>query len=309
MGLAIGDALGVPVEFQTRTSLKANPITTMCGYGTWNQPTGTWSDDSSLTFCLAESLTKGYDVNDIGKSFVRWMTEGYWGAHHSVFDIGGTTRFSLQRIIDGGSPLYSGSFEEESNGNGSLMRIIPASIFFSKRDDRFLMERMREVSGITHMHFRSVFSCFIYSKLVSAILIGLEKMEAYHLAIKQIADFIRSENFNSSEVNLFNRILDGNLMELRESNVHSDGYVINTLEAGIWCFLTEDSYKDAVLKAVNLGGDTDTTGCVAGALAGLYYGVNEIPEAWKPVIARKEDIITLAKNFQNCMDTMILAQR
>lgn len=89
LGLAIGDALGVPVEFQTRTSLKANPITTMCGYGTWNQPTGTWSDDSSLTFCLAESLTKGYDVNHIGKSFVRWMTEGFWGAHHCVFDIGG----------------------------------------------------------------------------------------------------------------------------------------------------------------------------------------------------------------------------
>ena len=109
LGLAVGDALGVPVEFQSRGALRAEPIKEMRGFGTWNQPPGTWSDDSSLTFCLlAESLIKGYDLNDIGASFVRWMKEGYWGAHHRVFDIGMTTRLSLQRIAEGGDPLYSG---------------------------------------------------------------------------------------------------------------------------------------------------------------------------------------------------------
>lgn len=301
LGLAIGDALGVPFEFSTRNVLKASPVTTTCGFGTWSQPTGTWSDDSSLTFCLAESLTQGYDVNDIGQSFVRWMKEGYWGAHHSVFDIGGTTRLSLQRIVNGQSPLHSGGFEEESNGNGSLMRIAPASIYFSKRDDDFLMERMREVSGITHMHFRSVFSCFIYSKLISAIIQGLEKMDAYRLAIKQITDYARHQKFNLSELRRFNRILDGSLPAETEEGIYSDGYVINTLAASIWCFLTEDTYKGAVLKAVNLGEDTDTTACVTGALAGLYYGSNEIPHHWKSVLARREDIIRLAKDFQKCM--------
>src|ERR1700759_2325932 len=92
LGLAVGDALGVPVEFESRESLRLDPVTGMRGYGTWNQPAGTWSDDSSLTFCTAESLCNGYDLEDIGKNFVKWMTEGYWTAHNNVFDIGGTTR-------------------------------------------------------------------------------------------------------------------------------------------------------------------------------------------------------------------------
>lgn len=308
LGLAIGDALGVPVEFQSRSSLKANPVTTMMGSGTWNQPVGTWSDDSSLTFCLAESLTRGYDINDIGRSFVRWMKEGYWGAHHKVFDIGGATRFSLQRIFEGEDPLYSGEFDADSNGNGSLMRIAPASIFFSQIDDNLLMERMREVSGITHRHFRSVFSCFIYSKFISALIQGLDKKEAYAKAMTEVSNYCQTQTINIAELNLFKRTLNGSLINEPRDRIYSSGYVLHTLEASLWCFVNSTSYNDAVLEAVNLGEDTDTTACVTGALAGLYYGSSEIPESWKMNVARKEDIITLAKNFQKCLDTMILAQ-
>jgi ADP-ribosylglycohydrolase len=307
-GLAIGDALGVPIEFSSRGSLKSNPVTTMTGYGCWNQPAGTWSDDSSMAFCLAESLIDGYDINLTASKFVRWMKEGYWGAHHKVFDIGGTTRAALLRIANGEDPLFSGEFDEHSNGNGSLMRMAPASIYLFKANDDTLIEKVREISGITHRHFRSVFSCFVFSKLVSSLFQGMEKKEAYYKAMEGVQQYVQTQNFNPGEIKLFERLLNGKLIDEPEDKIQSSGYVVHTLEASIWCFINSDSYKEAVLKAVNLGGDTDTTGCVTGALAGLYYGNEEIPNEWKLAIARKDDIIELSKNFQKCIDRMILAK-
>lgn len=308
IGLAIGDALGVPVEFGNRIYLKENPVRSMRGYGRWNQPAGTWSDDSSLTFCLAESLLKGYDLNDIGQSFVKWMTEGYWGAHHKVFDVGGTTRVALTRIKNGEDPRYSGEFEENSNGNGSIMRIVPASLMFYDLPDELLLERIREISGVTHRHFRSVFSCFIFSKFVSKLLEGYNKTDSYKTAIDEVNALTKRSSFHSAELNLFDRILNGDLLILKEDQIYSSGYVLHTLEASMWCFLTTDSYTEAVLKAVNLGEDTDTTGCVTGALAGLYYGLNAIPDEWVNVLARKNDISILSRSFKECLQSKILAQ-
>lgn len=296
-GLAIGDALGVPVEFSERRSLKLNPVIDMRGYGVWDQPPGTWSDDSSLAFCLAECLCEGYDLENIGKSFIKWRLNGYWGAHHKVFDIGNTTRISIDRLISGEHPIYSGDEEVESNGNGSLMRIVPASIYFHELTNHDLLDRVQEISGITHRHFRSVFSCFIFSKVVQQIIAGVDKIESYTNAIKEVNDFIRTQEFDQSEIHFFNRILDGSLPKLKEDSIGSSGYVLHTLEASLWCFLNANSYESTVLKAVNLGGDTDTTACVAGALAGLYHGLDEIPSKWRSAVARHEDIRLLAIKF------------
>jgi ADP-ribosyl-[dinitrogen reductase] hydrolase len=208
LGMAVGDALGVPVEFKDRDFLRRFPVTTMTGNGTWGQPAGTWSDDSSLSFCLAESLVKGYNLSDIGNSFVRWMKEGYWGAHHKVFDIGGTTRVAIQDLANGESPMHSGNFDEESNGNGSLMRIVPASIFFHRTHDDEFHKFIREISAVTHAHFRSVFSCFLFSKLVQKILDGLDKMDAYQIAMTEVATFASEKNFYGPEIKLFGRLLD-----------------------------------------------------------------------------------------------------
>jgi len=297
LGLAVGDALGVPVEFSNRRSLKLDPVVDMRGYGAWHQPPGTWSDDSSLAFCTAESLSNGYNLEDIGKLFIRWKQDGYWGAHHKVFDIGNTTRSAIDRLAKGEHPLYSGEFDEESNGNGSLMRIAPASIFFRQTSDEELIERMRETSGITHRHFRSVFSCFIFSKVVQHIIAGETKVEAYGNAIEQVTEYLRTQKFNPDELDLFKRVLDRSLVKATEDSILSSGYVLHTLEASLWCFLNSDSYNSAVLKAVNLGGDTDTTACVTGGLAGLYYGAEEIPSNWQSSIARAEDIRSLASKF------------
>lgn len=297
LGLAVADALGVPVEFRSREYLANNPVKTMIGYGAWNQPPGTWSDDSSLTFCLAESLIAGYSIPDIAARFVRWYKEGYWGAHHKLFDIGGTTRNALSRIALGEDPYFSGDLEEESNGNGSLMRIVPAALYFHNLPDMELYQRIKEISAITHGHFRSVFSCFVFAKFVQQLIRGEEKLAALQNAGKAIAQFAAENDFNQNEIKLFERILNGSIFYHLEESINSYGYVLDTLEASIWCFVRTDSYQDAVLRAVNLGGDTDTTGCVTGALAGFYYGVDAIPTDWLMVLARHNDIKNLSNDF------------
>ncbi|WP_306783611.1 O-acetyl-ADP-ribose deacetylase [Flavobacterium poyangense] len=160
-GIAVGDALGVPVEFESRDYLKENPVSEMMGYGTHSQPIGTWSDDSSLAFCLAESLCKGYDLSDIAKNFVKWYGGELWTPHGKVFDIGIATRSAIHNIGRGHSPELCGGFEEKDNGNGSLMRILPLVFYLQKENDiEVIYKKVKEVSSITHAHFRSVFACF-----------------------------------------------------------------------------------------------------------------------------------------------------
>jgi ADP-ribosyl-[dinitrogen reductase] hydrolase len=296
-GLAIGDALGVPVEFKQKEYLEAFPIKGITGYGSWNQPPGTWSDDSSLAFCLAESLTKGYDLNDMAQNFINWMQHGFWGAHHKVFDVGGATRFAIGRLTKGTSPLLSGGMMEDDNGNGSLMRIMP--LLFSIKDlpidERY--KKIKEVSSITHAHFRSVFACFIYLEFALQILNGNTIDKAYSNMQASVKSYATANDFNPKELQLFGRILDAHIKDVKEDAIHSGGYVLHTLEASLWCLFNTDNYADAVLKAVNLGGDTDTTGCVTGGLAGLLYGYEEIFEVWINEIARKDDIDNLCNRL------------
>lgn len=306
MGLCVGDALGVPVEFFSRDVLKNAPVTDMTGYGTHNQPAGTWSDDSSLAFCLAESLCQSYDLQDIAQKFLAWYREEAWTPHGRVFDIGIATSKALQKIAQGTSPLQSGGEEVSDNGNGSLMRILPL-VFCIK--DKPIAERYKmvaEVSRITHAHIQSVWSCFIYCEYALLLLAGKEKMEAYQETEQSIGQFVEDSGMfvcgsNYTILQKFNRILNRSepmpLLGLKEEDIQSSGYVIHTLEASLWCFLTTDSYSNCVLKAVNLGNDTDTTGCVAGGLAGLYYGLEAIPEAWRKAIVKREAIETLAQKL------------
>ncbi len=297
LGLAIGDALGVPVEFSEREQWRRAPVKEMLGFRVWNQPPGTWSDDSSLAFCLAESLVNGYDVEDIGVKSVNWLYEGYWGAHHKVFDVGNTTKLALSRIRSGKSAKHSGEWDEASNGNGSLMKIAPAALYFHNTDDDQLWIAISEISSITHAHFRSCFCCFVYCKYLIELYKGEEKLEALRKASESIRQLMDSKNFSTTETQLLDRILTLKIADAEEDEIKSSGYVLHTLEASIWCLLTTSSYKEAVLKAVNLGGDTDTTACVTGALAGVYYGVEQIPGEWVDVLARREDIVDLAKRF------------
>ncbi|PRB03090.1 hypothetical protein CQ046_11105 [Chryseobacterium sp. MYb7] len=298
MGVCIGDALGVPVEFKKREDLKRSPVTKMLEYMSWNQPKGTWSDDSSLTLCLAEEITKGYDLEKIGQSFVKWNKYGHWTAHGRLFDIGGTTRHALARLIKGESAKFSGNIFEEDNGNGSLMRILPIAFYLENENDvQKLYLTVKEVSAITHGHFRSVFACFIYVIFAIQLLKGKSKREAYAYTQKIALDYAEKQGFNPIEIELFGRILKNDISQYPEDEIKSGGYVLHSLEASLWCFLNSESYSEAVLKAVNLGEDTDTTGAITGGIAGIYYGYENIPQEWVAELVRKDDIEALCEKL------------
>lgn len=298
LGVAVGDALGVPYEFNSRSLMRENRCTGMIGHGTHNQPAGTWSDDSSLTFCLAEALTaEVFDLGIVGRNFVRWMNDGYWTARGAVFDVGITTAEAIRRLEDGVPAEASGSFSVDSNGNGSLMRILPLVFQIQNLPVEERFSWTRQVSAITHGHIRSVIACFYYLEFARLLLDGIDKFEAYRQLQKVIPPFLSSVGVNESEIQHFNRLLERTISVLPEDEIQSSGYVVHTLEASIWCLLTTDSFKDAVLTAVNLGDDTDTTAAVTGGLAGLIYRVEAIPSEWLEVLARREDIEELAKRM------------
>ncbi len=293
-GLAVGDALGVPVEFKSRAEITRRPVTDMIGYGTYNLPPGTFSDDSSLAFCLAEALTEDFDLQKIADNFVRWLTKNYWTPRGHVFDVGIATRQAIVRLQGGETPEFAGGMDVTDNGNGSLMRILPLLLYIKDRpiDERYQLTR--KVSSITHGHVRSSIACFYYLEFARHILAGLDKFAVYQQLQKEIKAFLKKSEMNPQEINIFKRLLDENIYELPEADIASSGYVVHTLEASIWCILTTDNYRDATLKAVNLGSDTDTTGAVTGGLAGLIYGWENIPATWISAMARKVDIEDLA---------------
>lgn len=296
-GVAVADALGVPVEFKSREYLQANPVTKMLEYGTYYQPKGTWSDDSSMTFCLAESLSKGYyDLQDIAHTAFKWMSKAHWTPHNEVFDIGIGTRQALLKLGKGISPRDSGGKSETDNGNGALMRILP--LLFEVRNESLdeTFDKVYDVGGFTHGHIRSHLACLYYLEFGKLLLSGKGKFEIYQTLKKPIQEFIHQIGA-SDELCHFKRLLVDDIWHYTEPDIYSGGYVMHTLEASIWCLLTTDNYREAVLKAVNLGEDTDTTAAVTGGLAALLYGFDTIPTEWLEQLVKKEEIENLAKQL------------
>ncbi|BAY37206.1 putative ribosylglycoyhdrolase [Nostoc sp. NIES-2111] len=296
MGLCVGDALGVPVEFTSRAELAKSPVTKMLGYGRWNQPPGTWSDDSSLTFCLAESLCRGYSLDAIAHSFRRWYKHAYWTPRGEIFGLGESTHAVIMRLKQGISPLHAGGVSEMSNGNGSLMRILPMAFCYKNLTFEELIWRVHEVSAITHAHRRAKMACGIYISIAVEILKGADLPTAYVQGLENIQKIYSAEEYLREQPHFY-RVFSREIAQLPEADINSGGYVIDTLEASLWCLLNTSSYSEAVLKAVNLGGHTDTTAAVTGGLAGIYYGIECIPQHWVKHIARKQDIINLANRL------------
>ena len=305
MGLCVGDALGVPMEFTSRAELVKSPVTFMLGYGTWDVPAGTWSDDSSLTFCLAECLCNGFSLDTIANSFWRWYNEGYWTPYGEVFDIGNTTFLAIVNWKQGTPPLEAGGKSEKSNGNGSLMRILPMAYFHKSLSLRELITRTHQVSCITHAHLRSQIACGVYISIAVSLLEGADSQTAYLQGLQNVNKIYSASEY-ASEIPHFARVFSGEIAQLPVEEIRSSGYVIDTLEASLWCLLNSSSYAEAVLKAVNLGGDTDTTAAVTGGLAGIYYGSENIPPEWIEQIVRQEDIIDLAARLATAVYTFEL---
>ena len=310
MGLCVADALGVPVEFQRRDTLKRNPVEGMRSFGTHGQPAGTWSDDTSLTLALMDGLhqsiekgkTHTIDYHIVMKNFNLWLREARFTPHGEVFDVGNATRDALIRYQQGVSPLVCGGTSEKDNGNGSLMRILPVAFYIhsmhgadeTKYADA--MDLVHRVSSLTHAHKRSLIACGIYVSIACEILNGKSLLLSIQQGVARAIDYYRAlekeQHFDlSSELSHFKRLLDiENFATLRVDSIRSAGYVVDTLEASIWCLCNTTRYRDCIIRAVNLGEDTDTVAAVAGGLAGLYYGLTSIPTEWVDQIVKREYI-------------------
>jgi ADP-ribosylglycohydrolase len=305
-GLCVADALGVPVEFNSRDSLRDKPVIGMRGYGTWNQPKGTWSDDTSMTLGLLDSLQNGLDYDDIMGKFLSWWKDAEYTPHGEVFDVGFATSKAIERYQNGVEPLQCGGDLETDNGNGALMRILPIAFYLqrNKREKAEAFEIIHNVCSLTHAHRRSHIACGMYVSI--AIQLMLQEGEVLEIVQNGLADayeYYKSQSKYTDELQHYERIFDVGFQMLEEHEIRSSGYVVDTLEAALWCLITTDSYRDCVLKAVNLGSDTDTVGAVAGGLAGIYYGYDAIPQEWLEQIARRDYIERLA--FLTCYDAVV----
>ena len=285
-GLVVGDALGVPVEFKRRYELLENPVTGMTGHGTYNMPTGTWSDDSSLALATIQSIInrKGIDYEDMLNEFRLFLREDKYTQYYT-FDWGNTTSSAVERFEKGTPALECGGTSLGETTNGSLMRILPVA--FIKDIDYKTVEK---VSGITHAHELCKISCVLYIEIAKSMLEDNLEISEH---IKRGCDKIREYYADSDNLGSFQRILDNEL-----DDVESSFYVVETLECALNCLLTTSNYTEAVLKAVNYGNDTDTVAAICGGLAGIYYGFDDIPDEWIEAIPKMDYVMELCREFE-----------
>ena len=303
MGVIIGDALGLPVQFLSMEELSKAPVTGMRGFGTFNLPPGTWSDDSSLTLATLESIQRNDAVvyEDIMENYADWLIDGHFTPYGYAFDQGSTCVRAITNYVKGSDTEHCGITGEYANGNGALMRIMPVCLYAYEKEKAGLwsetdaLQCVHKVSALTHNHIRSQMACGIYFFLVRAIIEEegtlMEKMQK---GIDDANVFYRTDVLNLLEWTRYGRIFDLETFALtEEKDIKSSGYVVDSLEAAIWSLITTDSMEKALLKAVNLGADTDTVGAIAGGLAGLHYGYESVPVEWRKVIVKGEEILLM----------------
>lgn len=297
LGVAVGDALGVPVEFRPRGSFHVDG---MRGHGTHDQPAGTWSDDTSLTLALADAVEgDAVSLPRLARNFIAWHDTGAFTPHGVVFDIGNATARAIGRLKRGVPPEQAGGTKERDNGNGSLMRVAPLVFLMDGKvpEERFRL--IKAVSSVTHAHAWSVTACFIFLELLRKLLAGTPKEEAYAELRAELAT--PPPFLDAGALPKFRRVLEEDIRALPEAEVRSSGFVVDTLEAALWSCLTTNTYGDAVLKAVNLGEDTDTTGAVTGALAAAAYGRESIPEWWVAQLQGRRQIDCMAERMASVL--------
>ena len=284
LGLAVGDAVGTTVEFSPRGTFP--PVTDLVGGGPFNLAPGQWTDDTSMALCLAASLVeKGdFDARDQMDRYVAWMQHGYMSSTGTCFDIGITTSAALRSYLQTNNP-YSGSTNPHASGNGSLMRLAPVPMFYYP-DVNAAIHHSGESSRTTHASPESVDACRYFAYLLCQAFASQEKGAL--LAPPDVTIF------TPPLAPKIAAIAAGGYLSKQRDRIVGNGYVVNSLEAALWSFATTATYEDAILTAVNLGDDADTTAAICGQIAGAYYGVSAIPASWLAKVALRTEIETLA---------------
>lgn len=300
MGVIVGDALGCPVQFHSRAEVAKNPITEMRGYGTFNVPEGSWTDDSSLTLATYDSIRAlgRIDLDDIMNRFMDWLNNGAYTPYNRAYDVGNICRRAIKDYEASHNPRTCGPRRHTDNGNGSLMRILPACIFVYDQvksgtiTEDAAVDLIHQVSALTHGHRRSNMCCGLYYFMIKHILNDKAEKSLIDCLQDGISEGFRLYAGNRAyedQLAFVGRIKNlDQFKNVETEQINSGGYVIDTIEASIWSLITTDSLQDALLTAVNLGDDTDTVAAIAGGLAALYYGYDAIPTDWIQAIQKKD---------------------
>lgn len=290
LGLAVGDALGAPLEFRVPGSF--TPIDDMVGGGTFEVMVGQWTDDTSMALCLAQSLIEqGFNPVDQLQKYVRWWREGYFSSIDRCFDIGNATVEALMNFEKTKSP-YCGSTDPRSAGNGSIMRLAPVPLFYATSPLEAIA-RSAESSRTTHQAQTAVDACRYFGALLVGAVNGASKDELLSEYYSPISGYW-DENPLVEEIQ---EIANGSFKHRQPPEIQGSGYVVRSLEAALWAFYHSQTFREGCLLAVNLGMDADTTGAVYGQLAGAYYGESGIPESWLSQLIRVEAIETIAEQL------------
>ena len=301
-GLAVADALGVPFESETLENMQKHPCIDMIGFHHHNQPKGSWSDDTSMSLCVADSLSKGYDLTDMMKRFSSWYKNKEYTAAGRTFDVGRTCRRAIIKFQEGFPAEYCGDRTVDGNGNGALMRTFPIALYqcLNFHDDcisDFLVP-IHEVSSLTHAHEIGLICCGLFSLMLKELLTDSNRslLDAAQSAYSKAMSTYRAMDGDFKEyLDLFSEPAE--IMKKTADMLPSWGYALNTWNIALWSLLTTESYYDCVLKAINIGGDTDTNAAVAGALAGVYYGKESIPAEWIDALLNKPLIDAVCGRF------------
>jgi len=301
LGFAVGDALGVPIEFLSRERLKQYPLKEMIGYGSHYVSEGNWSDDTSLMLATMDSIFEMgmIDYSDLMTKYIQWFNDAEYTSDGKVFDIGITTREALVRFMNGVNALYCGSKKIFDNGNGSLMRILPIVyyLFLSNLTVEEEVQIINNFSSLTHAHEISCLGCLIFSNYFKSLLYGNNK----HDALNDVKKFDYSKFYSIDSINVYDRVLGNDIFNFSINTINSSGYIVDTLEAVLWSTLNSNSYEESVLTAVNLGGDTDTIGALTGAINGFIYGREQIPVKWLDKMKRLDYLEEISNNFINLL--------
>lgn len=281
LGLACGDAVGTSVEFKPRGSFP--PLTDMVGGGPFGLAAGEWTDDTSMALCLATSLLEcnGFDAVDQMQRYCNWMDSGYLSSNGRCFDVGITVAHALRAFKKSGNP-YSGSVAPNSAGNGSLMRLAPVPMYYAS-DRELAIQMSVESSRTTHGAPECVDAVRLFSAMLLAAFAGTSKEE-----------ILFGHGIETGSSHRLAGIADGSYRNATSDAIEGTGYVVDSLEAALWSFLTTSRFREAVLLAANLGEDADTTAAICGQLAGAYYGESGIPEEWIERLAKADHIRSLA---------------
>ena len=285
VGLAAGDAVGTTLEFRSRDDLE--PIDDMLGGGPFDLDPGQWTDDTSMALCLATSLVEkgGFDPGDQMDRYCRWRESGYLSSNGRCFDIGMTVAAALNRYRETGDP-FAGASDPLSAGNGSIMRLAPV-VMFSVCDREAALRDAVESSRTTHAAAECLDACRILAELLLRALTGMSKgenldavpLECCTAALQEVADLA--------------------FLAKGSDEIRGTGYVVESLEAAVWCFAKTDSFREAILMAANLGDDADTTAAICGQIAGAHYGLSGIPDSWQRRLAMRAEIVELADRLRS----------